>query len=488
MKDDSKDPKHSNQVPKKPIKETKPAPPSTPDDGVWHILGRDAKGMWTPLDDFPAVPAGLAELAEVLEGMTPEDVRAAGGSFVVESAIIDTIARIGIQAAASCPGPSSLLTCESVTEGHPDKVADQISDAILDAHLKKDPEARVAVETLVTGNRVVLAGEITSRAKVNHDRVVRQVVRSIGYDRPDEEFSSKTLVIESLIRRQAREIADGVDRGGAGDQGIMIGYACNECIHTIPAPLALAHRIAQNLASYRCSKILPWLRPDGKCQVTMEYRGGRPVRVAAIVVSCQHEARVSLEEVRERVGRLVLECVIPRCLVDADTIVLVNPAGSFVQGGPAADTGLTGRKIIVDTYGGAVPHGGGAFSGKDPTKVDRSAAYMARHIAVSLVGAGIASKAVVQLAYAIGKAQPVSVSVSGLDMRGAPCPDLCKLVLEHFPLTPQGIIDYLELRRPIYLPTATYGHFGRLGGRFPWERRRLDLKAPVGVAAVGESK
>ena len=365
---------------------------------------------------------------------------------------------------------SFLFTSESVTEGHPDKVADQISDAILDAHLEQDPQARVACETLVAGNRVVLAGEITSSGEVDHERVVRDVVRRIGYDRDEEGFSADTLQVDSLIRPQAREITDAVDTGGAGDQGLMFGYACDETPELMPMPIMLAHRLTRRLAEVRHSGLLPWLRPDGKSQVTVEYRDSRPTRVAAVVVSCQHEQGVSLRRIVDDVRSEVIEAVIPRELRDANTRELINPSGSFVQGGPAADCGLTGRKIIIDTYGGAVPHGGGAFSGKDASKVDRSAAYMARHIARSMLAAGFANMALVQLSYAIGRVEPVSVSVFDLASGTVPRPDLRELVLENFPLTPRGIIDHLDLRRPIYLPTAAYGHFGRSEEGFTWER------------------
>ena len=386
------------------------------------------------------------------------------------------------------PNGSYLITSESVTEGHPDKVADQISDAILDAHLAQDPLARVACETLVAGDRVVLAGEISSNAEVDHEAVVRSLVRRIGYDRPGEVFSADTFVVEQLIRPQAREIADGVDLGGAGDQGLMFGYACDETPELMPMPIMLAHRLTRRLAEARHSGVIPWLRPDGKSQVTVEYRDGRPARVAAVVVSTQHEDGISTADIREEVRSQIIEAVVPAELLDARTEVHINPSGSFIQGGPAADAGLTGRKIIVDTYGGAAPHGGGAFSGKDPTKVDRSAAYMARHIARSLVAAGLARRALVQLSYAIGRREPVSVSVVDLASGAVPRPDLRELVLERFNLTPSGIIDHLDLRRPVFLPTASYGHFGRPDDGFTWERNHLGLKAPVGVTAEGESR
>jgi S-adenosylmethionine synthetase len=376
------------------------------------------------------------------------------------------------------PNGSFLFTSESVTEGHPDKVADQISDAILDAHLAQNPEARVACETLVAGNRAILAGEITSNAQVDHEQVIRDLIRRIGYDRPEDVFAADTVEVKSLIRPQAREISDEVDIGGAGDQGIMFGYACDETPELMPLPIMLAHQLAKRLADARHDGLIPWLRPDGKSQVTVEYQDGIPVRVAAVVVSCQHEDGVPLRQIRETVRAHVVEAAIEDQLRDADTQVLINPSGSFVHGGPGTDSGLTGRKIIVDTYGGAAPHGGGAFSGKDATKVDRSAAYMARYIARSLVAAGHARRILVQLSYAIAVPEPVSVDVMELDSDRATREELRDLILDSFPLTPKGMIEHLGLQRPIFLPTAAYGHFGRTGEAFSWEQNHFENDSP----------
>ncbi len=362
-----------------------------------------------------------------------------------------------------------LFTSESVTEGHPDKVADQISDAILDAHLAADPMSRVACETLVTTNRVVVAGEITSRASVDIETVVRETVRRIGYVRQGEGFDADSCRVEVLLDPQAGDIAMGVDTGGAGDQGLMFGYACEETPELMPLPIMLAHRLTRRLADVRRQGVLPWLRPDGKSQVTVEYQGGRPRRLGAVVVSCQHDAAVSIEEVRSGVREHVIAPVVPGTLLDRDTRLHINPTGRFVEGGPQADCGLTGRKIIVDTYGGAVPHGGGAFSGKDATKVDRSAAYMTRHVAKALVAAGLARRALVQVAYAIGVAEPVSVLVESFGTGSAADRRIAALVREVFDLRPLGLIEALQLRRPVYLPTAAYGHFGRTGAEFTWE-------------------
>jgi S-adenosylmethionine synthetase len=364
---------------------------------------------------------------------------------------------------------SYLFTSESVTEGHPDKVADQISDGILDAYLAQDPYARVACETLVATNRVVLAGEITSGTEVDRELIVREVVRKIGYDRPDEGFSYQNLAVEDLIHEQAREIGDGVDKGGAGDQGLMFGFACDETPELMPLSIMLAHGLTRRLAEARKTVEIPWLRPDGKAQVTVRYEAGIPREVTAVVVSCQHETDIGLDEVRGVVLEKVIGPVIPERIRSPEIVCHINPCGTFIQGGPAADSGLTGRKIIVDTYGGAAPHGGGAFSGKDPTKVDRSAAYMARHIAKSIVASSIAQRALVQIAYAIGVADPVSVYVDAEGSAASRHTDLESSVRQTFPLSPLGIIEYLNLRRPIYFPTAVYGHFGREEGYFPWE-------------------
>ncbi|MFO7689148.1 MAG: methionine adenosyltransferase [Cryobacterium sp.] len=391
---------------------------------------------------------------------------------------------------AALPIHTSVLTSESVTGGHPDKVADQVSDAILDAHLALDPHARVACETLVTTGRVVVAGEITSRATIDTDAVVRQTIRDLGYDRPSEGFDADSCRVELLLHEQEPEIAAGVDTGGAGDQGMMFGYACAETPELMPLPIALAHRLTRRLTEARCAGEMPWLRPDGKSQVTVAYDAGRP-RVTAVVVSTQHEASVSLAEVRRLVQRKVIDAVIPDSLRDRAMAVWVNPAGEFTHGGPATDTGLTGRKIIVDTYGGAAPHGGGAFSGKDATKVDRSAAYMARHIAKAVVAARLATRALVQLAYAIGVADPVSVLVDTLGSGRVSDQDLAEAVRSCFELTPRGIIASLELRRPIYRSTAAGGHFGRTENGFTWEhvdqavaRLRRELCVDGGLAGV----
>ena len=367
---------------------------------------------------------------------------------------------------------SGLFTSESVTEGHPDKVADQISDAVLDAYLARDPAARVACETLVTRNRVVVAGEITSDAEVDIEDVVRRTIRRIGYDRRDEGFAADTCRVEVLSRPQATDIARGVDTGGAGDQGLMFGYACDETPEFMPLPLVLAHRLTRRLATVRKRGLIAWLRPDGKAQVTLAYRDGQAPEVRVVVLSAQHESGVGLAEIRAGLQRHVIDAVLPGCLEHGACRVHLNPTGRFVQGGPAADAGLTGRKIIVDTYGGAVPHGGGAFSGKDPTKVDRSAAYMARHVARSLVASRLARRALVQLAYAIGLAPPVSVMVNTFGTGTQPDEDLARLVESTFPLTPSGIIEELDLRRPIYEQTAAYGHFGRSELDLPWESER----------------
>ena len=363
-----------------------------------------------------------------------------------------------------------LFTSESVTEGHPDKVADLISDAIVDAYLEQDPYSRVACETLVAPNRVVLAGEITSTAEVNRDQVARDVVREIGYDRPGDGFEADTLILDDLIHEQAREIKDGVDTGGAGDQGLMFGFACDETPELMPLPIMLAHGLTRRLAEARKSGEIPWLRPDGKAQVTVRYEAGEPKEVAAVVVSCQHEKAVELDDVRKIVQEQVIESVIPGRQMANGMAVHINPCGTFVEGGPATDAGLTGRKIIVDTYGGAAPHGGGAFSGKDPTKVDRSAAYMARHVAKSIVASKLARRALVQIAYAIGVAEPVSVFVDALGTGTAPEEELASLIRKKFLLTPQSIISHLDLRRPIYSRTAAYGHFGRDELEFTWEK------------------
>jgi S-adenosylmethionine synthetase len=379
-----------------------------------------------------------------------------------------------------------LFTSESVTEGHPDKVADQISDAILDEVLRQDPKGRVACETLVTTGTVFLAGEISTTAYVDFPGVARRVVQQIGYTHADYGFDYATCGVLSAIDPQSPDIAQGVDTGGAGDQGLMFGFACNETPEMMPLPIALAHRLTNRLAIARKTGELAWLRPDGKSQVTVEYDGTRPVRVHTVVISTQHAPEVSNEQIRQQVIEKVIKAVIPAELLDERTIYHINPTGRFVIGGPQGDCGLTGRKIIVDTYGGYGRHGGGAFSGKDPTKVDRSACYMARHVAKNLVAAGIAERVEVQLAYAIGVADPVSVRVDTFGTGAISDRRIEKLVQEHFKLSPRGIIEELDLRRPIYQQTAAYGHFGRNEGDFPWEstRRATELRAAAGLAGV----
>jgi S-adenosylmethionine synthetase len=363
-----------------------------------------------------------------------------------------------------------LFTSESVTEGHPDKMADQISDAILDACLSEDPGSRVACETLLATGLVVVAGEITTKAYVDIQSVVRGVVSAIGYNNAVYGFDSNTCAVISTINKQSGDIAMGVDTGGAGDQGMMFGYACNETPELMPMPISLAHKLTMRLSEVRKHGRLPYLRPDGKSQVTVEYdKNHKPVRVDAVVVSTQHSETVGNDELRSDVLKHVIQAVIPAELLDEDTKYHLNPTGRFVIGGPMGDTGLTGRKIIVDTYGGMGRHGGGAFSGKDPTKVDRSAAYMARYIAKNIVAAGLAEQCEVQLAYAIGVAEPVSILVDTFGTSKVDPEMIPDLVRAHFKLTPKGIIDSLKLRRPIYCKTAAYGHFGRSDPDFTWE-------------------
>src|SRR6266511_6134894 len=363
-----------------------------------------------------------------------------------------------------------LFTSESVTEGHPDKIADQISDAILDAILKDDPVARVACETLVTTGLAVVAGEITTSAYVDFQEVVRATINEIGYNRGKFGFDGETCAVLSSIHSQSPDIAMGVDTGGAGDQGLMFGFACTETEELMPLPIMLAHKLARRLSEARKAGELPYLRPDGKSQVTIEYRDGRPFRASAIVISSQHDANVTNEQLRAEIEEKVIRKTVSSELLDQDTKLHINPTGRFVTGGPQGDAGLTGRKIIVDTYGGYAPHGGGAFSGKDPTKVDRSAAYMARYVAKNIVAAGLADRCLVQLAYAIGVADPVSVLVDTHGTGRLSERQLAKLVRYNFELTPRGIMEELNLRRPIYKSTAAYGHFGREENGFTWEK------------------
>src|SRR5688572_4369965 len=376
-----------------------------------------------------------------------------------------------------------LFTSESVTEGHPDKIADQISDSILDAILAQDPVGRVACETLVTTGLAIIAGEITTSCYVDFPKIVRETIREVGYTRAKFGFDSETCAVLSSIHEQSPDIAQGVDPGGAGDQGLMFGYACTETQELMPLPIMLAHKLVKGLSCARRDGVLEYLRPDGKSQVSVEYDNGRPVRVDTVVVSTQHSSLVSNDTLREDITEKIVSRVIPEGMRDKNTRILINPTGRFVVGGPHGDAGVTGRKIIVDTYGGAAPHGGGAFSGKDPTKVDRSACYMARYVAKNVVAAGLADRCQVQLAYAIGVAEPVSVYVDTFGTGKVAEDTLSELVRSHFKLTPRGIIETLDLRRPIYKKTAAFGHFGRTEPEFTWEKtdKATGLKADAGV-------
>ena len=379
-----------------------------------------------------------------------------------------------------------LFTSESVTEGHPDKIADQISDAVLDEVMRQDPKGRVACETLVTTGLAVVAGEITTSAHIDYDQLVRDTIRGVGYDRAKYGYDGETCAVMCTVKRQSSDIALGVDTGGAGDQGLMFGFACDETPELMPMPIQLAHQLTYRLAEVRKSKRVDFLRPDGKSQVTIEYRQGKPFRVDTVVSSTQHGDSISKEDLRGAVLEHVIKPVVPAAMLDKNTKYYINPTGRFVIGGPMGDAGLTGRKIIVDTYGGYSRHGGGAFSGKDPSKVDRSASYMARYIAKNVVAAGLASKAEVQLAYAIGVADPVSVMVDSFGTANIPEERITELVRENFQLTPKAIIEALDLRRPVYKATAAYGHFGRTGPGFTWEKTdRADaLRKAAGTPAV----
>ena len=362
-----------------------------------------------------------------------------------------------------------LFTSESVTEGHPDKIADQISDAVLDAVLTDDPTGRVACEVLVTTGTCIVAGEITTNTYVDVPRIARGTIDYVGYNDATYGFDCNTCGVHNLIQSQSPDISMGVDTGGAGDQGMMFGFACDETPELMPLPIMMAHKLVQRLSEARRQGVLEFLRPDGKSQVSVEYAGKTPKRIEAVVISTQHSPDVSTDELRREVKKYIIDCVIPSNMVDSQTKYHINPTGRFVVGGPHGDTGLTGRKIIVDTYGGMGRHGGGAFSGKDPTKVDRSACYMARYIAKNIVAAKLATRCEVQLAYAIGVAEPVSIYVDTFGTGVIPDARFTELVRENFQLTPRGIIDHLRLRRPIYRKTAAFGHFGRSEDSFSWE-------------------
>ncbi len=374
-----------------------------------------------------------------------------------------------------------LFTSESVSEGHPDKVADQISDAILDAILDQDPKARVAAETMAATNLVVLAGEITTTAKVDYESIARSTLKRIGYNSPDVGIDANTCDVQVKFGVQSPDIAQGVDAAmddpknqGAGDQGLMFGYACNETKELMPLPIWLSHRLVERQAMLRKDGRLPWLRPDAKSQVTLEYENNQPKRIDTVVLSTQHDPEISLDNLREATIEEIIKPIIPKELIKGDIKFLINPTGRFVIGGPQGDCGLTGRKIIVDTYGGAAPHGGGAFSGKDPSKVDRSAAYAARDVAKNVVAAGLAERCLVQISYAIGVAEPTSIMIDTFGTNSCPEEEIVSLINKHFDLRPRGIVDMLDLLRPIYEKTAAYGHFGRDEPEFTWEN--LDKK------------
>ncbi|MCX6346312.1 MAG: methionine adenosyltransferase [Armatimonadetes bacterium] len=376
-----------------------------------------------------------------------------------------------------------MFTSESVTEGHPDKMADQISDAVLDAILEQDPMGRVACESLLTTGMVIVAGEITTRAYVEIPDIVRRTVEQVGYSRAKYGFDHETCGVMVAIQSQSPDIAMGVDTGGAGDQGMMFGFACDETPELMPMPIMIAHKMARRLAAIRKDNEVAYLRPDGKTQVTVEYEGGRPIRIDKVVVSTQHAPNIPQSTIREDMIERVIKPILPKGMFDAKTEFYVNPTGAFVVGGPQGDTGLTGRKIIVDTYGGMAKHGGGSFSGKDPTKVDRSAAYMMRYVAKNIVAAGLAKRCEIQVAYAIGKAEPMGIMVDTWRTNAIPEEKIAEMIMKYFDLTPRGIIEKLQLRRPIYKQTAAYGHFGRTDLNVSWESTDMaeTLKKEAGI-------